>query len=67
MYSAQEKQHSLAASAQSLMEEIRRLERRVRCMGEDGDCAYERAISRLYVALVKKRKEQLAALRASGF
>lgn len=67
MYSTLQKRHSSAASVQSLMEEIRRLERRLCSMGVDGDCAYERAIGRLYLVLVDKRKEQLAAVRASGF
>ena len=31
-----------------LREEITLLERRIRLMGEDGDCAYERAMSTLY-------------------
>jgi hypothetical protein len=66
MSSTPENRHSLAASAQSLLEEIRNLEGRLCSMGEDGDCAYERAISRLYGALLKKRKEELAALRANG-
>jgi hypothetical protein len=31
-------------------------------MGMDGDCAYERAMSRLYTTMVEDRKRQLAAL-----
>lgn len=46
-----------------LLEEIASLERRLNDMGMDGDCAYERAISRVYTGLVEKRKQQLAALQ----
>ena len=45
-----------------LMEEIRLLERRLRLMGGDGDCAYERAISTLYQSMVAERRQQLARL-----
>ncbi len=45
-----------------LEEEIAVLERRLDDMGMDGDCAYERAISKVYINLVASRKQQLAAL-----
>lgn len=45
-----------------LQEEIAVLERRLDAMGLDGDCAYERAISKVYIDLVATRKQQLAAL-----
>jgi hypothetical protein len=45
-----------------LQEEIAVLERRLDAMGLDGDCAYERAISKVYIDLVADRKQQLAAL-----
>lgn len=45
-----------------LQEEIAVLERRLDDMGLDGDCAYERAISKVYINLVASRKQQLAAL-----
>ncbi len=48
--------------AAELLEEIATLEHRLHIMGVDGDCAYERAISRLYQLMVKERKQQLAGL-----
>lgn len=45
-----------------LREEIALLERRLDDMGVDGDCAYERAMSKVYTSLVSSRKQQLAAL-----
>jgi len=45
-----------------LREEIALLERRLDDMGVDGDCAYERAMSKVYINLVANRKQQLAAL-----
>jgi hypothetical protein len=45
-----------------LLDEIAILQRRLELMGMEGDCAYERAISKLYQAMVKKRKQQLTAL-----
>ena len=39
-------------AAPELREEITLLERRIRLMGEDGDCAYERAMSVLYQRMV---------------
>ncbi|MCO6412334.1 MAG: hypothetical protein J5I92_06280 [Thiogranum sp.] len=45
-----------------LLEEIATLEQRLHTMGEDGDCAYERAMSTLYRTLVEERKQQLTEL-----
>jgi hypothetical protein len=45
-----------------LLEEIATLEQRLLAMGEDGDCAYERAMSTLYRAIVDDRKQQLTRL-----
>jgi hypothetical protein len=47
-----------------LLEEIATLENRLEDMGVDGDCAYERAMSRLYTDMVQDRKRQLAAVRS---
>lgn len=47
--------------------EIAQLERRLRTMGLDGDCAYERALSQAYDALLLQKRRQLAALREAGF
>lgn len=46
-----------------ISEEIAALEHRLNDMGMDGDCAYERAMSRLYASLLQDRKHQLAVLR----
>ena len=51
--------------ALQLIEEIATLERRLDDMGIDGDCAYERAISRLYTGMVEDRKQKLAVLQRS--
>jgi hypothetical protein len=51
--------------ALQLLEEIATLERRLDDMGVDGDCAYERAISRLYTGMVEDRKQKLAVLQRS--
>ncbi len=47
-----------------LLEEIAALENRLEDMGIDGDCAYERAMSRVYTDMVEDRKRQLAALHS---
>lgn len=49
--------------ALQLQDEIAALEARLTDMGMDGDCAYERAMSRLYTDMVADRKRRLAALR----
>ena len=54
-----------SGQAAQLREEIELLEQRIRLMGEDGDCAYERAMTRLYRTMVAERRQQLAALRIS--
>ena len=48
-----------------LLEEITALEHRLQRMGGDGDCAYERAMSKLYQGMVEERRQQLAALNPS--
>ena len=55
-------QQAVTAQLVWLQEEIAVLERRLDAMGLDGDCAYERAISKVYINLVASRKQQLAAL-----
>ena len=45
-----------------LRQEIAFFEGRLIEMGEGGDCAYERALSKAYQVLLKQRKSQLAAL-----
>jgi hypothetical protein len=52
--------------ALDLLEEIALLEERRRLMGEDGDCAYERAISRLYQSMVAERWQLLAVLEGKS-
>ncbi|WP_125181843.1 hypothetical protein [Thiohalobacter thiocyanaticus] len=49
-----------------IRQEIAQLERRLRTMGLDGDCAYERALSQAYDALLLQKRRQLAALREAG-
>lgn len=49
--------------ALQLQDEIATLESRLNEMGIDGDCAYERAMSRLYTGMVEDRKRRLASLR----
>jgi hypothetical protein len=46
-----------------LRQEIALLEARLRSMGGDGDCAYERAMSLLYVAMVEERRRRLESLQ----
>lgn len=52
---------------EGIHQEIVTLEKRLQKLGLDGDCAYERAMSKVYQELVTDRKERLAALRAAGF
>ncbi|MGD2075972.1 MAG: hypothetical protein PVI91_10390 [Gammaproteobacteria bacterium] len=47
-----------------LLAEIALLEARIRAMGQDGDCAYERAMSRLYSAMVGERRRRLEQMQA---
>lgn len=51
---------------QALRLEIAQLERRLRTVGLDGDCAYERALSQAYDALLLQKRRELAAIRESG-
>ncbi|HEY9199581.1 MAG TPA: hypothetical protein VIR60_09455 [Gammaproteobacteria bacterium] len=46
--------------------ELQLFERQLRRFGEDGDCAYERALSTLYRKLFDQRQRQLDALRNAG-
>ncbi len=50
-----------------LREEISLLERRIRLMGEDGDCACERAMTMLYRRMVAERWRQIALLEYGLF
>ncbi len=47
-------------AADFLRQEIAFLESRLSEMGEDGDCAYEHALSRTYATLLLERRRQLA-------
>lgn len=52
--------------ARALEEEIRLFEERLARLGPDGDCAYERALSRAYDSLLDECRARLAAMRAAG-
>lgn len=47
-----------------LRQEIAFFETRLHEMGEQGDCAYERALGRAYETLLNERRHQLAQLQA---
>jgi hypothetical protein len=47
-----------------LRQEIAFFETRLTEMGERGDCAYERALSKAYKTLLRERREQLAKLNS---
>lgn len=47
-----------------LREEISLLEHRIRLMGEDGDCGYERAMTTLYQRMVAERWRHIALLES---
>jgi len=47
-----------------LRQEIAFFETRLHEMGEQGDCAYERALSRAYETLLNERRHQLTQLQA---
>jgi CII-binding regulator of phage lambda lysogenization HflD len=65
MHSCLERQlQSEQRAARELREEITLLERRIRLMGEDGDCAYERAMSTLYRKMVAERWQKIALLES---
>ena len=51
--------------ASDLAEEIKLLENRLHTMGLDGDCAYERALSKVYDSLLIQRRRQLATVLAA--
>lgn len=51
-------------AADFLRQEIAFFEARLHEMGEQGDCAYERALSRAYETLLDERRHQLARLQA---
>lgn len=46
--------------------ELQLFRRQLQRFGEDGDCAYERALSTLYRRLFDQRSRQLEALRNAG-
>jgi hypothetical protein len=50
---------------QALREEIAYCEARLRQMGHLGDCAYEKAMTRFYEALVEEKRQALDDLRAA--
>jgi len=56
--------HSEKRDEQTLIEDIAYFEARLEQMGDLGDCAYERAMSRFYERLVGERRASLATLRA---
>lgn len=49
-------------SRSRLLEEIAYLEARLMEIGENGDCAYEKAMVRSYTALLETRRNELLAL-----
>ena len=49
-----------------LRQEIAFFESRLLEMGESGDCAYERALSNVFRALLAERRTQLASLNKSS-
>ena len=51
-------------AADVLRQEIAFFEARLHEMGEEGDCAYEHALSRAYETLLRERRDQLSQLRA---
>lgn len=51
-------------TADFLRQEIAFFETRLHEMGEEGDCAYEHALSRAYETLLSERRRQLAQLQA---
>ena len=46
--------------------ELQLFERQLTRYGGDGDCAYERALGRLYLRLFEQRRCELDALRRAG-
>ncbi len=45
-----------------LIEEIAYLEARLIAMGQNGDCAYEKAMARSYRELLRQRRQELGSL-----
>lgn len=60
MYTQISKQTAGLGEEQRLREQIELLESRLRVMGLDGDCAYERAMSSLYQRLLEELRTRLA-------
>lgn len=46
-----------------LLEEVAYLEARLIAIGQNGDCAYEKALARSYTELLRARRRQLATLK----
>lgn len=46
--------------------ELQLFERQMQRYSGGGDCAYERALSQLYLRLFEQRRRQLDALRSAG-
>ena len=53
-------------SPERLKEEIRYMEERLDEIGFEGDCAYERAMSRFFLEQIASRRQQLAGMESSG-
>jgi hypothetical protein len=49
---------------QALLEDIAYCEARLRQMGHLGDCAYEKAMTRFYEALVEEKRQSLERIRS---
>lgn len=54
------------SSQDYLHQQIAFFEMRLREMGHEGDCAYERALSRVYHLLLHQRRDQLASLKQTN-
>jgi hypothetical protein len=57
---------SVVHSPERLEEEIRYMEARLDEIGFEGDCAYERAMSRFFSEQIAARRQQLAGMESSG-
>lgn len=49
----------IPATRAEVLHEIEFLERRLRAIGDDGDCSYERALARTYRLLIEQRRRRL--------
>ncbi len=58
-YRLRERRHPVGVSEGRLKEEIQTLERRLRQMGPDGDCGYEKALIRFLEDQLCMRREML--------